>query len=812
MRPLTQSSRKAFMSLLRRAPMTAVCAALVTLAGAAVPAAAAEPTASVVVALRVADPSALAALVHATGLSAAARHARLAALVPGTYRHADVGRRVAALGLRVTRSDTWTMTVTGPLPAMQAAFGNVSAPSRPASLAASAVAVLPTRGRVAHPLAAVTGKDLRTAYDADPNNPSFGQNETVATVQLSGWRSSDLTTYGQQDLTPKVTPSYTPIALPGANPNVSDGQHGDAEVALDQETLLAVAPAAAQRAYFAPNNDGGKGFVAAVHLVGQDAAAHDIAALSISWGVCEAGAGSQFMSAMDQALQYATAAGVTVFAASGDEGSSDCVDTTGSVAPAVDYPASSPYVVGVGGTTLPDPSTPSTATAWIGSGGGESSRTSLPSWQQTVKAKSRHGRRLVPDIASDANPTDGLVVYDSLRFPNGKTSNTVGGTSLGAPTQAALLAGSLAAAGWTNGGIGDIHPALYSAAASSGSNSFTDTTSGNNGAYSAGAGFDLVTGLGAPRWSGLLSWLGSFALTAPAATASTTVALSATLPLGLAPTNPTYRAWSAPFVGTPPASCADATATSPPTSADLGATSADGTYTVSVEGIDGSSANGGAGGCHVIQTKVVLDRKAPTAHASLRPASATTAVASWSSGDPAPSSGSPTYVVSVTDGGGTVYSATTRATSLTFKATSYRSYHVNVVAVDPAGNRSRTASASLYDDTSLTYGTGWRSIAAAGYFRGSRHVTTLQNGAASMAGTGSVYLAYVTTCPTCGKLDVYIGNTLVRVISMTTNRTHTLVPETLYSSTTVAKRTLSLRAKHATTTETAVQIDAAVVR
>jgi hypothetical protein len=797
------------MSLLRPAAVavTAVAVTAAMAAGAVVPAAAAEPTASVVVALRTADPAALTALAHATGLSPAARHARLAALVPGTYRHADVGRRAAALGLRVTHSEAWSMTVSGPVSAVRAAFGSVSAPSRPASLAASAVAVLPARGHVAYPLslnepAATTGDDLRTAYAAPTPAKSAAQGFTIATVQLSGWHSGDLATYGNT-FTPKVTPAYTAVSINGANPNQSDGQHGDAEVALDQETLLAVAPAAAQRAYFAPNDDGGSGFVASVRTAGTDASTHHIAALSISWGVCESAAGSQFMNAMDQALQVANAAGVTVFAASGDAGSSDCIDTTGSAAAAVDYPGSSPLVVAVGGTTLPSPSTPSTWTGWWGSGGGESTRYALPSWQQRFWTKSPHGRRLLPDISSDANPADGVAVLDTVPSDKNLWWNQVGGTSLGAPTQAALLTGSLASAGWTTGGVGDLHPALYGAAAAD-PTSFADITSGSNGAYAAGRGYDLVTGLGAPQWSALVSWLGSFSLAAPAGTRSTTVALTVTTPVG-------YHGWSAPVVNAA-AACTDATNSSPPTSADLGTTAADGPYTISVAGLDNSATNGGAGACHVMQTTVVLDRVAPTAGASVRPASATTAFASWSSGDASPSSGRSTYSVTITDGAGTLYSTTTLATSVTFTASKYRSYHVNVVAVDPAGNRSHTAVANLYDDTSLTFGSGWQSIAASGYFRGSRHVTTLQNGVASMAGTGSVFLAYVTTCPTCGKLDVYIGNTLVRVISMTTNRTHILVPETLYSSTRAAKRTLSLRAKHASTTETSVQLDAAVIK
>ena len=798
------------MSLFRRAAVAlATLAVFATAAGVAVPAAAAEPTASVVVVLRVSDPAALTALSGATGLSAAARHARLVTLVPGRGRHLDISRRVALLGLRVTRSDAWTETVSGPVGAIRAAFGSVRAPSRPAGFATSAVAVLPATGRAAYPLSstkpkAITGTDLRNAYSA-PSNTTLGQGLTIATVQLSGWKSADLTTYGKT-LTPSVTPSYTAVRINGADPKTPDGDHGDAEVALDQETLLAVAPSAAQRAYFAPNDDGGTGFVKAVHVVGQDAFAQHIAALSISWGACESAAGSQFMSAMDQALQFTVAAGVTIFAASGDEGSSDCVDINGSYAPAVDFPASSSWVVGVGGTTLPKP--PAMPAAWLGSGGGESTRTALPSWQRSVRSKSPHLRRLVPDIASDGNPANGIAVLDTVPTDSTKWWNVIGGTSFGSPTQAALLADSLASAGWSSG-IGDVHPALYSAAAAD-STAFTDITAGSNGAFSAGTGFDLVTGLGTPRWSTIVSWLGSFSLLAPVGTRSTTVSVTATPPDGLPAS---YRGWSAPVVNTA-ASCVDAIAPSPPTgvSVDFGASAADGPYTVSVAGIDGSAANGGTGACHVITTTVVLDRQAPTAIASVRPVSSTTAIASWGNTDPAPSSGGSTYTVSIVDGGGTLYSTTTTSTSVTFTASAYRSYNLNVVAVDPAGNRSATATAHLYDDVSLSYGSGWSTIAAGGYYRDSRHVTTRQNAAATVSGTGSIFIVYVTTCPTCGKLAVYNSNTLLRVVSLTTNRTHTLVPVTLLSAPAAARRTLGLRAAHASSTATSVQLDAAVIR
>jgi hypothetical protein len=799
-------------ALATRIGVAGLAAAACALAGPIVPAAAAEPTVSVVVALRAGDPAALDALAHATGLSIAARHARLAALVPGAKRHDDVTRRAAGLGLRVTHSDDWTMTLSGPRTAVRAAFGSITAPMRPLSLAAPVLAVLPTTGRVAHPLASIpppppatTGADLRTAYAA-PAGTTMGQGLTIATVQLSGWKSADLTSYGKT-LSPPVTPSYTAISINGANPDAPDGFRGDTEVALDQETLLAVAPAAAQRAYFAPGDDGGNGFITAVDRVADDVVKRHIkiAALSISWGACEAVAGSQFMAAMDQALEVATAAGVSVFAASGDDGGSDCLESTGSFSRAVDYPASSAYAVAVGGTTLHDPANPSAATAWWGSGGGQSTRTPLPAWQQSERAKAPLGKRLVPDIASDGDPANGIAVLDTVPEDSARWWNVVGGTSFGAPAQAALLTESLESAGWTSGGIGDLHPALYDAAAAS-STAFTDITSGDNGTYSARSGFDLVTGLGTPRWSDLVPWLGSFTLSTPAAVRTTTFPLTVTLP-----SHTTYRAWSAAAADVEP-SCATATASSPPTSANLGAGAADGPHVVYVAGIDGSAANSGGGACHVVRATVALDRSAPAATASVRPASASTAIAVWSSTDTAPSSGAAKYAVSITDHAGSVYSATTTATSVSFPASAYRSYNVSVVAIDPAGNRSATATALLVDDLDFGYGSGWTTATSSSYYRGSAHATTAYNAVATVAGTGKLYVVYVTTCPTCGTLKIYDHNTLLRTVSLTTNRTHPLVPVTLLSTTTAASRTFTLHTARTSATATSIQLDAAVIR
>ncbi|HZU38714.1 MAG TPA: S53 family peptidase [Gemmataceae bacterium] len=184
-------------------------------------------------------------------------------------------------------------------------------------------------------------------------------------------------------------------------------------------------------------------------------------------------------------------AGVTFVAASGDSGAPP------------NYPAISPYVVAVGGTTLRlgGPRTSLSESGWNGSGGGISQYEPQPAYQKGVVTQSTT-RRTNPDVAYDADPNTGFAVYDS--FNNGSLTpwSRIGGTSAAAPQWAALLA--IANQGRALAGLGsldgsnDTLPALYQLAAED----YRDITSGSssNGqpVYSAQPGYDLVTGRGTP--------------------------------------------------------------------------------------------------------------------------------------------------------------------------------------------------------------------------------------------------------------------------------------------------------------------------
>ncbi|HEY1430042.1 MAG TPA: S53 family peptidase, partial [Stellaceae bacterium] len=173
-----------------------------------------------------------------------------------------------------------------------------------------------------------------------------GQGECIALIELGGgYRTTDLQRYfsGLQVSQPKVLAVSVDH---GKNHATGDANGPDGEVMLDIEVAGAIAPGAKIVVYFAPNTDAG--FLDAI-----TAAIHDTtnkpSVISISWGGPESSWTQQAMTAFDQAFQAAAAMGITVCAASGDDGSNDGV---GDGADHVDFPASSPFALACGGTNL----------------------------------------------------------------------------------------------------------------------------------------------------------------------------------------------------------------------------------------------------------------------------------------------------------------------------------------------------------------------------------------------------------------------------------------------------------------------------
>ena len=334
--------------------------------------------------------------------------------------------------------------------------------------------------KVATPAATPSGYGP-TQYDGAYRFNNVGEDGTGITVALwefDGYTAGDLSTYeSQYGLS---GPAATTVSVDGANYNSSPGD-GQGEVELDSDIVRGVAQKASQLVYEAPNSNQGQIDMANL-IVSQDKAQ----VISISWGGCEADQGTSEMTSTDNALSQAVAEGITVYSASGDSGSADCQ----SGATGVDYPASSPYVSGAGGTTLTVSGTTwSSEKAWSDSGGGVSTVYAKPSWQTSSGTK-----RTVPDISGNADyPGSPYAIYIA------GTWQPVGGTSCVAPLWSgftALVDQKAKAAGKATMGL--INPALYAAATANYSANFHDITSGSNGGFSAGPGVDDVTGIGSP--------------------------------------------------------------------------------------------------------------------------------------------------------------------------------------------------------------------------------------------------------------------------------------------------------------------------
>ena len=212
--------------------------------------------------------------------------------------------------------------------------------------------------------------------------------------------------------------------------------------------------------------------------------------INVSLGECETSAqGDGSAAADDQIFQQAIAQGQTFSVSSGDSGADECGD--GGITPS--YPASSPGVVAVGGTTLNATTTTYTSeTVWSGGGGSPSKFEAKPSWQAGVLGGTKRG---VPDLSFDADPNSGAKI-----IVNGAIQQ-VGGTSLAAP----IFAGSWARLLATNSALTFAAPYLYQTLTAA---DYHDVTSGSNGGETASAGWDLATGFGSFRLDQVSSHIG----------------------------------------------------------------------------------------------------------------------------------------------------------------------------------------------------------------------------------------------------------------------------------------------------------------
>jgi subtilase family serine protease len=245
------------------------------------------------------------------------------------------------------------------------------------------------------------------------------------------------------------------------------------ETSLDVEWAHAIAPQAKILLIEAKTESGANLLGAIDYATGRK----DVVAVSMSWG------GDEFSDELSYDSHFTSKYGAAFFASSGDDG-------TG-----VSWPAVSPSVVGVGGTSLELAASGAliSESAWSGSGGGVSAYEAQPDYQKTYSVPKANGMRAVPDVSYDADPESGYAIYKTT----GSSKNgwyTVGGTSAGAPQWAAIYAlghsASLAA--------------MYGDKASTSTlKFFRDIASGSNGTCKyycdARKRYDYVTGLGSPQ-------------------------------------------------------------------------------------------------------------------------------------------------------------------------------------------------------------------------------------------------------------------------------------------------------------------------
>jgi kumamolisin len=367
----------------------------------------------------------------------------------------------------------------------QSFIANTSAPSLPASIGsliigiaglntealhtddAQTEATTPHAGTTLTPTLAREGYNLTT----DLSDGYKGTGKTIALAEFSSYTASDVAKYDSNYSLGATAASV--VKVDGGSTDDS----GEDEDELDIEVDYALAPGATIKVYEAPNSDAGE-----VALYSAIVSA-DTTSASSSWGEPETEEDNLTSDETD--FEEAAAQGQSFFAASGDDGADDNGSSL-----SVDYPASSPYVSGVGGTQLTVTSGAwKSETAWSDSGGGISTEFTKPSYQDTVNTGSY---RDVPDVAAAGGNNSPWYIYTEGEWTD------VWGTSAAAPNWAAFVADyDTAATDLGGAAFGYVNSFIYPIGSSSVYDTvFHDITSGNNGGYSAKTGYDEVSGWG----------------------------------------------------------------------------------------------------------------------------------------------------------------------------------------------------------------------------------------------------------------------------------------------------------------------------
>jgi subtilase family serine protease len=311
--------------------------------------------------------------------------------------------------------------------------------------------------------------------------PGNGAGQKIAIIDAYGSPTivNDLNVFCAEYGLPKTTGS---IVYPEGKPAGSDSGWA-LETSLDVEWAHAIAPGA-QIILVVARSDNFNDLLGAIDYA-VSIGANEV---SMSWGSSEFSGESYYDS-------HFNVNGVFFTASAGDSGAG------------VMWPAVSPYVIGVGGTTLNLTAQGAvlSETAWDGSGGGVSAYEPRPSYQNGWNTKSGRG---VPDVSYDADPDTGVPVYMTNNPYSRNGWVELGGTSVGAPQWAALIA---IANGFHTFSAGDSAvSSLYIIGGMDYPYYFRDVTKGNNGGFSAMPKYDFVTGLGSPLADDIVPYLGKY--------------------------------------------------------------------------------------------------------------------------------------------------------------------------------------------------------------------------------------------------------------------------------------------------------------
>ncbi len=355
---------------------------------------------------------------------------------------------------------------------------------RSAGALAAGKAALPAAGlptSLNYP-ATYTPQQLNAMYDSPSAQTGSGQQLAIITEGDVSQPKADLATFEKTYGLPTVTWNQINVGTPSTDTS------GDDEWDLDSQYSTAFAPGVTTlNVYVGPSLSDADILSTINQWVTDDIAKQG----SFSAGECDLLADvSGFTTGLDAVLKQADAQGQTMFFSSGDTGS-QCPAVTGvngvpAGLPDTNYPASSPYGIGVGGTSVLN-NNPLSEIGWYAGGGGLSPVEPAASFQANAKVLgvAAPPTRGVPDVSLDADPESGYDVVVS------GTVEGIGGTSASAPS----WQGIWARVNGAHAGLGFAGPVLYSTEPSS---AFNDITVGANGAYTAGPGYDLVTGLGTP--------------------------------------------------------------------------------------------------------------------------------------------------------------------------------------------------------------------------------------------------------------------------------------------------------------------------